>query len=392
MIDSIVRLPEYIKPESPPPLIGINGERACCLYSGMGNDNILDLKHDGRYLNVPSYLFKYKLQLTDYSKNRIYSIVGVTDVELDLSRPNPDPRCEVNFYPLYFREYIRSGMSRNTGGNTFFYIPGVNRLFSELGLPDVCSLADGFYHCMDIGAVMDFANVPDEIGDRLLDSRFATTAPYPDDVLIHLIDSSDYSARSILNRAVSDCCVVEGQFSDRLIYCMDVKRFGQLNCLIDRCHANSIIEQCVNNASGCWGAYYQWVHLTDDDCPRYLAIDRNESIAQMLHCAALVPTPDFKIECMPSNIAPSVPNVFNPFRMEDNILDSRSVPIRMSSLVHDLFSVERFVDTNKYSVHGSYLEEMLIYDSRNELVGYIDEVWWMLATAYGLLNYNAVII
>ena len=392
VIDSIIRLPEYIKPESPPPLIGINGERACCLYSGMGTNDILDLKHDGRYLSIPSYLFKYKLQFTDYQKNRIYEIVGVTTAELDLSRPNPDPECAIDFYPLYFREYVRSGVARNTGGNTFLHIPSINRLFAELGIPDVCSLAQGFYHCMEIGAVMDFNNVPDEIGDRLIDPDFATTAPYPDDVILHLIDATSYSSRSILQQAVADCCVVEGQFSDKLRYCMNVKRFGQLGCFIDRCHTYSLVEQCVREAQTNWGVIYEWVHLTDDGCPRYLAMDRSESIAQMLHCASLVPTPDFTIECTPAKIAPGIPNGFNPFNFRNERLDSRSVPIRMSTLVHDLFSSEYFVNTNKYSVVGSYLEELLIYDQRNEMVGYIDQVWWILATAYGLLNYNSVII
>ena len=40
----------------------------------------------------------------------------------------------------------------------------------------------------------------------------------------------------------------------------------------------------------------------------------------------------------------------------------------------------------------SYLEDMWVYDSENNLIRYLDLVWWILAAGAGLINISSVCI
>ena len=394
MIDSIIPLPEYCsRGKSGFGRPCLDGTRYCGLYSGMCMfDDITDLRVDGRQLYIPENMFKYKLQLTDYQVNRIYTIIGLTDREIDLFSPRHDRNNEAVFYPLYVREYSRSGAMRAKNGNTFLWIPGINRLFEDIGVPSVCSLVDAFEHCMSIGAVQDFSGIPDCIKDHALDARFATLAPYPDDVMISVVDG-EYDDIHVLNQVVDECCVLEGYFSDRLMYCLNCQRFGQLIPLIDPHHRNSMISECVAYANSTWSVMYSWVHKTDDSCPRYAYRDVSECIASMLHMTSLMNTLDFDIRCLPpSQLQETQSGGFNPLTFNPAEVGKFPIINKMSDLVHTLFSQGYFANTTDYHGVGSYLEEILIYDSDNELVCYIDMVWWILATAYGLLNHKCVYI
>lgn len=388
MIDSIVELPEYAGVKGS--TVEIRGERYSSFYSGYEIADITKVSSDGRILMIPPMWYKYKIQLTDYQVNRIYSIIGVTNHRLNLSVPYPDRGNEVEFYPLYVREYTRSGAMRAKNGNVFLWTPGINRLFEKWMKVPVMSVAEAFRYIISMGGVQEFEHVPSEIADNHLDTRFGTLAPYPDDVAFNLIDGDSYVSRGILQRAVDQCCVPEGYFSDRLLYCLHAERFGQLNCLIDPHHADSMLSMCVNRAADEWSGWYSWVHLTDDDAPRYLTFDRSESIAQLLYCASLIPTSDFYIECMSAKVAPPRPDAFNPFTMNRSTVDAYTIYQRLSECVHNLFMCDYYRDTRQFKFAGSYLEELCIYNESKELIGYIDQVWWILATAYGLLNQTSI--
>lgn len=394
MIDSIVELPEFSQGSR---RIEISGERFCNLYSGIGVFNpsdILDLRTAGRHLMIPKGYFKYKLKLTDYQANRIYTIVGVTPKKVDLSVPKPDKEHLIDFFPLYVREYTRSGTVHGNKSNLYLWLPGINNFFSSIMQTDVTSLATAFKYIISKGMVQEFEPIPYEIKDNYLDDRFATLAPIPENTMYTMIDPGSYSANSILKQAVDQCCVLEGNFTDRLLYCLSVRRFGQLNCLIDPLHRDDPISACVAKAAdNDWGCYYQWIHNNEDYIDKYFNCDNHESIAQLLYLTSLIPTPDFNIECTPASERSQSVKGFNPFTLDNiNGMDINFVLNRVSEHVHTLFSSNYFEDTRRFKLSGSYLEELCIYDVNGELIGYIDQVWWILATGYGLLNSRNVFI
>lgn len=384
MINSIVNLPEFSQPGTI-----IDGTKYGGIYPSSMVKDISNIPIGGRQFPIVGGLCKYKLRVTDmYGK--MGDIVFITLEPLDLYNFRNSQSIEI--FPIYLRENPCAGYSSHFLSSIILNVAAINRLFTKLGVPNVCNVAYAIQYAVS-RLTNDIHHIPEWILDNKCDPRYATLACIDD----NLIEDLTYGGNDAANRLqdlAGRACVPDGLVVGEWDAILSSNYFLQLMGIFDPGHYNSLIEMSVRSAADQYSSYFSIIH----DCEppygdKYLSRQSANSMDRLLYYSTLFKTQDFDI-VLPGTgyVTPPVckgldVNVdINTFLVDNfNILAGFNRAIR-SEVRPDIIPDEQL------KVTGSYLEDMWVYDSENNLIRYIDLVWWILAAGAGLINISSVCI
>jgi hypothetical protein len=150
----------------------------------------------------------------------------------------------------------------------------------------------------------------------------------------------------------------------------------------------------VNQVKEDFSLYYDWVHMTDDVCPRYFNSDPDGTMPFLLYQHALSNSPDFEAIGGPEVLDPVFGNSFDgTFNVGKTALMNDSVSAWLVRDIYQLITLSNMTNPGKrVKIVGSYMEDIWVWSKDNELVCYIDLVWWILAAGGGLINQNQVYV
>ena len=367
MISSIVRLPEFSVPGTI--IQGIN-ESSCF------TPHVL-CTWGGRNIALMPNMCKYKIKLTDIVHGRVYTIVFVTFSELDLNRFSNSAGVEI--FPIYLREYPIPGAEMYSDSNLAVYIPGCNRLFERLGIPAVCSVNTAIHRIMDHMALDSYDFVPKYVGENLLSYDWGTASPVKDDLTEVVVGGQATADR--FNSIVDQHCILQKYFSTEVECIMRMMLFGQMIPIIDPTNKLDPLTISVRNSEQESSAYYAWIHKTDDSFPRYVTDDSYNFMNSIIYSTSCINSFEYRFN------VDSDATLFDPVTLRSSTMSYN----RILNAVADSADSQCQLNPNPlissvWIIVGTYIEDLCMYDRNNELIAYIDFVWWILASASGLVN------
>lgn len=384
MINSIVNLPEFSQPGTI-----IDGTKYGGIYPSSMVKDVSNIQIGGRQFPIVGGLCKYKLRVTDmYGK--MGDIVFVTLEPLDLYNFLNNQSIEI--FPIYLRENPCAGYSSHFLSSIILNVAAINRLFTKLGVPNVCNVAYAIQYAVS-RLTNDIHHIPEWILDNKCDPRYATLACI-DDTLIEDLTYGGNDAANRLQDLAGRACVPAGMVSGEWDAILSSNYFLQIMGIFDPGHYNSLIEMSVRSAAEQYSSYFSIIHNCEPPYgDKYLSGQSANSMDRLLYYSTLFKTQDFDVVLPGAGYAtPPVckgldVNVdINTFLVDNfNILAGFNRAIR-SEVRPDIIPDEQL------KVTGSYLEDMWVYDSENNLIRYIDLVWWILAAGAGLINISSVCI
>lgn len=385
MINSIVNLPEFSQPGTI-----IDGTKYGGVYPSSMVKDIVNAQISGRQFPIVGGLSKYKLRVTDmYGK--MGDIVFVTLEPLDLYNFRNSQSVEI--FPIYLRESPCAGYSSHFLSSIILNVAAINRLFERLVVPHVCNVAYAIQYAVS-KLTNDIHHIPEWVLDNKCDPRYATLACVDDTLMEDLVHGGNDAANRLQDLA-SKTCVPMGLISGEWDAILSSNYFLQLMGIFDPSHYNSLIEMSVRSAVDQYQSYFSIIHNCEPPYgDKYFSKQTENGVDRLLYYSTLFKTQDFDIVCpgQPGYMTPPVCRGLdvnfdmNTFSVDNyNILDGFNRAVR-SEFHSDLIGNEQL------KVTCSYLEDMWIYDSENNLIRYMDLVWWILAAGAGLINISSVCI
>lgn len=368
MISSIVQLPEFSCPGTV-----IHGKNDWSRPQSFVPDDRNLYMWGGRDIIIPRNIYKYKIRMTDLIRGRIYTVVFVTFSALDLVHFKNSAGVEI--FPLYAREYTTPGAEKYSNSNLALYIPGCNRLFDRLGIHQVCSVTSAIYRVIDHLALYSYDHLPRYISENLLSHEWGTTHPNTDD-LVALVEEGDCERFKYL---VDEHCILQRYFSVTLEGIMQMQMFGQMIPMIDPTHSMDPITLKVRDSAVDYPAYYSLIHSENYLGSCYVSNDINDSVNRLIYAASCIDAFEFSVNC--ATVQPGSARTLNPItlREQSHVTSPTIASIAQAANM-------QLASANAGTVVGSYLEDLLIYDADHGCVAFIDVVWWILASATGLVN------
>ena len=384
MINSIVNLPEFSQPGTI-----IDGTKYGGIYPSSMVKDISNIQIGGRQFPIVGGLCKYKLRVTDmYGK--MGDIVFVTLEPLDLYNFRNSQSIEI--FPIYLRENPCSGYSSHFLSSIILNVAAINRLFTKLGVPNVCNVAYAIQYAVS-RLTNDIHHIQEWVLDNKCDPRYATLACI-DDTLIEDLTYGGNDAANRLQDLAGRACVPSGLVAGEWDAILGSNYFLQLMGIFDPSHYNSLIEMSVRSVADQYPSYFSVIHKCEPPYgDKYLSRQSANSIDRLLYYSTMFKTQDFDIVCPGTGyITPPVcrgldVNVdINTFSVDNyNILEGFNRAARSE------FESDTLAD-KQLKITCSYLEDMWVYDSENNLIRYLDLVWWILAAGDGLINISSVCI
>lgn len=386
MITSIIKLPEFS-----PGNVSIYGESPGGIYSSQYIDDVQFPQKRGRVIPIGTNIFKYKIRVTEpYGK-----VVDVIILSFSPITGNSDPYTEI--FPVYLRETTTNGFNTHFLSSVIFNVESINRFFSAIGTPHVTTIADVLSYGVS-RYTSDISHIPYEILDNKCDKRYATLATIPDDLMERFCGGCE-GDREYLQREVSSSCVTEG------IITGEIKRVFNANCwfeiapFVDHKHTLSFIELMIRSVESQFSFYHS---LINSKHPPYDPVYKNCNkgcMDSLLYLTSMLPDIDFT---MKFTVDRGTPVSMDRINMQTCVFNENgstcSTPARLNWNICKQFQQYLCGECNvipsdgQLIVTGSYLEDLWVYDSSDELVTYIDLVWWNLAAGAGLINISSAYI
>ena len=239
MINSIVNLPEFSQPGTI-----IDGTKYGGIYPSSMVKDISNIQIGGRQFPIVGGLCKYKLRVTDmYGK--MGDIVFVTLEPLDLYNFRNSQSIEI--FPIYLRENPCSGYSSHFLSSIILNVAAINRLFTKLGVPNVCNVAYAIQYAVS-RLTNDIHHIPDWVLDNKCDPRYATLACI-DDTLIEDLTYGGNDAANRLQDLAGRACVPAGLVAGEWDAILSSNYFLQIMGIFDPSHYNSLIEMSVRSVA-----------------------------------------------------------------------------------------------------------------------------------------------
>lgn len=395
MITSIIQLPSFD---------GTAVGRTTCI-EGLNNrysvftDDVYNTDFDaatppsGRAFVINPEWKKYKLRCTvGGNENKFFDVVCCTNGIIDLRNPNP----VIRVYPLYVRIVTRLGVMPMSGlrGNVFLNIPGINDLFKDYNVTQgVCGIVEVFDYLLS-----NYMDATDHLPDCLLEHKvhreFATLFPIKECIGSLMLEGGDY-AKAQLRDQVNFSCVWKGEIPFDVLTVLQCRFLQQLLPMINTVSCSLDIGAImVNQAKEDFSLYYDWVHMTDDVCPRYFNSDPDGTMPHLLYQHALANSPDFEAIGGSEILDPMFGNSFDgAFNIGKTATMNDTVSAWLVRDIYQLIALSHMTNPGKrVKIVGSYMEDIWVWSEDNELVCYIDLVWWILAAGGGLINLNQVYV
>lgn len=386
MITSLVRLPEYGANG-----VVISGTKFGGIYStAMMCDPINNMFVSGRELRGIHGLFKYKMDVDCSAVGRIYSIIFITDTDLEIGKRNLNDLQMIEIFPIYAREVALEGYNTPLRSNVILNLRGINRLFGRIMmLPEVCTIVDAFSHMRKIGTQVTHPSIEAKL--RNVHCDLATLYPITSEIGDKYMVGGDDMSRYELDMTIEYGCIKAGYLPQIVTTLLCAHYIGEIIKFLDQHYLDSMINMAVRQSEVDQAQYYEYIHLCDDECPRYVFKDDFDCMDAMLFYSAMLPRADFKVACVPT-VAESG-TLFNPSTMSAAPMTSYDKISKFSRAVLDVFNGGgSWANSLSLDAAGSYLEDIWFYNKANELSAYVDLVWWILAAGGGLLNAKNVFI
>ena len=390
MIVSVIQLPSF------------NGNRGITTISGLHNRGSVftdDVYGDklippcGRAFAIQPCWKKYKLRCTGAGCDfKYFDVVCCTTGDLDWRRPDK----LVSVYPLYVRIVTKTGVMPMSGlrGNVFLNIPGINDLFSDFNTAQrVCGIVDVFDYLLS-NYMDNTEHLPDCVLDQKVHREFTTLFPLKDNVGSLILEGGDY-ARAQIRDQVNFSCVWKGEIPFDVLTVLQCRSLRQLLPLIDTIACSlDMNAMMTREVEDDFSLYYEWVHKTDDVCPRYFCTDPDGTVPHLLYQQALANSPDFEAYGGAEVLDPAWGNTFDGSFMlgkQTNVTDTVSKWLVLD--IYHLITLSGMTNPGKrVSIVGSYMEDIWVWSKDKELVCYIDLVWWILASGGGLINADQIYV
>ena len=389
MIISVIELPSFDGARVGNAHIdGINSRCAVFTDDVYGDSAI---PTSGRAFTINREWKKYKLRCTGSGcENKFFDIICCANGTIDIRNPNP----LVRIYPLYVRIVTRFGVMPMSGlrGNVFLNSPGINDLFKDYNVAQgVCSIVDVFDYLLS-----NYMDVTEHLPDCLLEHKvyreFATLFPIKDCIGSLILEGGSY-ARSQLRDQVNFSCVWKGEIPLDVLTVLGCRCLKQVIPLVDRTSCYLDLEATLTNeVRDDFSIYYDWIHMVDDVCPRYFNSDPDGTMPHLLYQHALSSSPNFQAiggpEVLDTMFGSSFDGAFN---IGQTINMSDTVSTWLVRDIYQIISLSHMTNPGKrVKIVGSYMEDIWVWSTSNELVCYIDLVWWILASGGGLINSNQI--
>lgn len=392
MITSIIKLPSFDGVSGIPTSInGIHYRGSIFSPEVYGDDGYVP--HCGRAFSIYTQWKKYKLRCTGGGfDNKFFDVICCADGEINWRAPD----MSVRIYPLYIRIVTNTGVMPLSGirGNVVLNIPGINRLFGDYHTgQQVCGLVDLLHYLLNTD--MDvIENIPDYVLDDKVHDKLTTLFPIKDSIGTLLLEGGDY-ARAQVRDQVSFSCVWHGEIPFEVLTVLQCKTLRQLLPLIDTMACSLDINSVlVNEVEDDFHVFYSWIHHTDDVSPRYLHTDPDRSIPHLLYQHALANSPDFEVCGGAEVLDPAWGNTFDGnFMIGKQTCVTDTVSKWLVLDIYHLITLSGMTSPGKrVRIVGSYMEDIWVWSTDNELVCYIDLVWWILASGGGIINSDQVYV
>ena len=390
MITSIIKLPSFdgSSAKGSAYIDGLNSR--CAVFT----DEVYcetGVPPSGRAFAINPVWRKYKLRCM-CCENKFFDIVCCADGDIDLRRQNTFTRI----YPLYVRIVTKFGVMPMSGlrGNVFLNIPGINALFKDYNVAqDVCSIVDVFDYLLS-NYMDSTSHLPDCLLEHKVHREFATLFPIKDCIGTLMLEGGEYS-RTQLRDQVNFSCVWKGEIPLEVLTILGCRCVRQLLPLVDPVSCQlDLGSVLVNEVKNDFSLYYEWIHKTDDVCPRYFNSDPDRTMPHLLYQHALSSSPDF---CAIGGADILDPMYGNSFDGSFNIGKTATMTDTVSAwLVRDIYQIITLSHMThpgkRVKIVGSYMEDIWVWSTDSELVCYIDLVWWILASGGGLINSNQIYV
>lgn len=355
---------------------------------------------------------KYKAQFVNFRENRVYHIVYLSPEDFTVTHGTlPENKIIV---PIYFRVYPID--AKEGAGKCYLYIPGINYvLVNWFKYPPVISFATLIQKILMNCAFGDDPDtyIPDEILNNKLDDDFGTNYTVSFSTLTgamgyHFNGSENYR---YLKEAAVEAGVHEGMIS---LYFKRILERWNTSLIKDLFDPHQLMTDPVmlqtRAIEDMLPQYYSLIHSSSNEGSRYANHERyvngkvlgssdiidGYTVRRLLQIVSTYPTSDFVLQYIcdprhPDIAAREISLLGRTSYLGDganrsciNLTNRRYAWDLVSDMINEID-----VNSGEYnylsgSIHGSYYEDLWVYNPDGSLNAYIDLVWWTLASSSGL--------